>query len=888
MAAIRRFLRLRRDRRGVEQAVDDEVAFHLEMRARALEHAGLSPDAAIAQARAEFGDLDEARRELTEIGRRREARIAVAEWCRDAVIDARVAIRSYRRQPHFTIVAMFTLALGIGGTTAMFSVVNAVLLRPLPYDAPDRLVLVRETHESNVGQRPEASYPDYLDLRARRDLFVSVEAYDETNVTVSDATGGEMVRGARVTSGFFAMLGARPVLGLSFTEEDDVPGGTNAVVLGHAFWTRRFGADPRVVGRTVAIDHVPYVVRGILPSSFYFQPAGDADLWLPIGRSAEVRSQRFNRWLNVVARLKSGVTVEGAGRRMVDVMRTLASQYPETNSGRGATVTSLRDDAIADIGRPLVVLFGAVALVLLVACANVASLTVARTVERAREMAVRSAMGASRARIVRQLLVEHVVLAIAGGAAGAWMAATIVPLSLTTIPDAAFDRTPALHAASVDLAALAFSGAIAVLTALAFGIAPALLASRAAANDALRASGRVGAGRLHHRLRDTIVTAEIGMTFVILVAAALMGRSLLALLRLDAGFTTEHVATVRVALSGPEYATGQRQQRFFEDVLARARTLPGVQGTGAISSPPLQGAGANWFRVDGEPLPDPGARPEATMRAVAGDYFRVLGIPVVQGRALTSRDDTASAYAIVINELLARRLFGTRGALGRRLRIYGWQDSAWTIVGVVGDVRTDRLDTPAPPTLYYSHLQGPANRMTVVARVADDRRAVATLRRVISEVDPSVAVYSSGTIADLVRRSPAVSSRRSVMILFATFALTALGLALVGVYGVLAHAVTQRSREIAIRGALGATHADVVALIIRDALRLAVAGIALGAAAALVFTRSLSGLLYGVTPGDAVTYALVALVLAVVCTTASWLPARRACRVDPAFALRSD
>ena len=813
----------------------------------------------------------------------------MTNWFLEGVADARIAVRSYRRQPRFTIVALLTLALGIGGTTAMFSVVNAVLLRQPPLPAPERLVLVRETHAGDVRTNPSASYPDYQDLRSRHDLFANVEGYDGTNVTVSDAGAAEMVRGARVTWGFFDMLGVRPARGRSFTVEDDIPGGTNAVIVSDGFWRRHFGAAPDVVGRATMINGVPYVVRGVLPPGFYLAFAGDADLWLPIDRSAETRTQRFNRWLNVVARLRDGVTLDVARSQTTDVMRALEAQYPETNTGRGAMMTSIHEDAIAEIGRPVVLLFGAVALVLLIACANVASLTVARSLERAREIAIRGAIGASRARIVRQLLVEHVVLALAGGAVGAWMASVLIPILLAKIPDAMFDRAPALRVVSVDLTALAFAGGIAVLTAVSFGLAPALVASGKSANETLRSGGRVGSSRAQHRLRDSIVTAEIAMTFVILVAAVLMGRSVVALLGLDAGFTAEHVATVRVALSGPSYQSGQRQQQFFENALERVRALPGVEGAGAISQPPLGGSGANWFRVDGEPVPSPSERPEAKLRAVAGDYFRTLRIPILHGRPLTARDDTTSAYAMVINESLARRLFGSAGsALGRRLRVYGWQDSAWTIVGVAGDVKTDRLDAPAPPTIYYSHLQGPANRMTVLARIAGDRQAIGALQRTISEVDPGAAVYGGGTMGDLVQRSPAVSSRQSVMVVFTTFAVTALGLALVGVYGVLTHGVSQRSREIAIRGALGATHTDVIALVVRDATRFAAAGIALGVAAALAITRSLSALLYGVTSADAMTYGLVAVVLAVVCVTVSWLPARRAARVDPALALRAD
>ena len=485
----------------------------------------------------------------------------MTDWFLDAIADARIAIRSYRRQPRFTIVSLLTLALGIGGTTAMFSVVNAVLLRPPPLPAPQRLVLVRETHASDVHTNPSASYPDYQDLRSKHDLFASVEGYDGTNVTVSDAGVAEMVRGARITWGFFDMLGVRPAIGRSFTVEDDVPRGTTAVIVTDGFWRRRFGADPDVVGHTMMINGVPHVVRGVLPQGFYFAPGGDADLWLPIDRSAETRTQRFNHWLNVVARLRDGVTIDVARSRTADVMRALEAQYPETNTGRGAIVTSLHEDAIAEIGRPVVVLFGAVALVLLIACANVASLTVARSLERAREIAIRGAVGASRGRIVRQLLVEHVVLAVAGGALGAWLASMLIPILLAKIPDAMFDRAPALRVVSVDFTAFAFAAGTAVFTAVAFGLAPALVASRKSASETLRSGGGTGIGRAHHRLRDSIVTAEIGMTFVILVAAVLMGRSVVALLGLNAGFTAEHVATVRVALSGPTYQSGERQQQ---------------------------------------------------------------------------------------------------------------------------------------------------------------------------------------------------------------------------------------------------------------------------------------------------------------------------------------
>jgi predicted permease len=452
-----------------------------------------------------------------------------------------------------------------------------------------------------------------------------------------------------------------------------------------------------------------------------------------------------------------------------------------------------------------------------------------------------------------------------------------------------FDRIPSLRDASVDLTALAFTFAVTVGTAVVFGLAPALLTSRRAAAEMLRSGSRAGVGLAQHRLRDALVTVEIALTLVLLVGAALLGHSLLALLQVNPGFVAERVATVRVALAGPAYADGVRQQRFFEDLLARVRTLPGVEQSGAISNLPLQGGGSDAFRVEGAPPSSAAERPEAITRSVAGGYFSALRIPVLQGRPLDARDNLTGAGAVVVNASLARRLFGTRSALGERLRFFGRRDSAWTIVGVVGDVKTGRLDQPAVPTIYSSHLQVPENRMSIVARTRGDAAALVTaIRREVNALDPSVAVFSSGTMAEQIARSPAVSSRRYPLVLLGAFAAVALLLAISGVYGVIAYAVTQRAREIAIRIALGAGSRDVFALVMRAAFRVVGAGIMLGTVIAYLATRTLSSLLYGVTAADRSTYGSAALLLIVVGAVASYLPARRATQLDPATSLRSE
>jgi predicted permease len=861
--------------------VHEEMAYHLELATAENVRRGMSPSEARRQARLASGGLTIAAEAVHD---RRGL-----PWVEALLGDVRYAVRTLRRSPAFTVVAVLTLALGIGANTAIFSVVNAVLFRPLPYVRPDRLVNVWETKGGDVSIHSGASYPDLLDWRRERSLFASVEAYDETNVTVGSADGGDMVGGARVTSGFFTMLGVAPLYGRSFGADDDASGGTLSVILSHGFWTRQFAADPAVVGRTLTVDGTPLEIRGVLPPQFNFAPAGDADLWLPIGRSDEVRAQRANRWLKVVGRLREGVTVDRARHRMDDVMRALTVEYPETNVNRGAMVAPLRDEITAGVDRPLLVLFGAVGIVLLIASANVAGLVLTRSIERGREIALRGALGASRARLVSQLVTESIVLALAGAALGTWMAAGAVRLLVDAIPPAMFERIPSLRGASVDLTALAFTMATTVGTAVVFGLAPAVLTSRRSAAELLRSGSRAGVGRAQRRLRDGLVIAEIALTLVLLVGASLMGRSLFTLLHVDPGFVAERVATARIALAGPAYSLGARQQRFFEDLLTRVRALPGVEASGAISNLPLQGGGRTTFRVDGAATPSVAERPEATIRTVAAEYFRALRIPLVHGRHLDTRDDRPGAYAVVINASLARRLFGSRPAVGERLRFYEGPDSAWTIVGVVGDVKTGRLDEPAAPTIYYSHLQQPANRMTVVARTGGDPASlIAAIRREVRALDPNVAVYAPGTMMEQVARSPAVYSRRYPLVLLGAFAAAALLLAISGVYGVIAYAVTQRAREIAIRMALGARSGDVLALVMRRGLRVVGVGILVGTVIAFLAARALSSLLYGITTADRSAYGATWGLLLVVGALASYLPARRAMRLDPATLLRSE
>jgi putative ABC transport system permease protein len=890
MKGIRRLFRLASDARRIDAEVDDELRFHVESRADDLAARGHAREAAIAMARREFGDLDAARDELAAIDRRRATKTARADWWSDLRQDARIAVRGFARQPGFTIVALLTLALGIGANGTIFSVVEAVLIRPLPYRDSDRLVHLWETKLNDPADISEASYPDFLDWRREADIFTHVEGYDETNVTIGDDAGAERARGGRVTPGFFRMLGVEPILGRSFRDDDDVLGSSAFVILSHHIWQRRYGGDRAVVGRSIQIDGAPVTIVGVLPRDFRFAPVGDADLWFTPGRSAQTRGERFNHWLRVVGRLHGGVTVDQARGQMSVVMNRLAAQYPETNSGRGIRIVSLRDEIVGPVQPVVTALLGAVVILLLIACANVASLVLARSIERGSEIAVRTALGASRQRLVRQLTTESLLLALAGGILGAWVAMLGVRFLVSAMPASLLDQMPHLYDVRVNGMVLWYTAAVTGVAGLAFGVAPAVYVSRGSGAELLRSAGRGNVSvRGRQRTRDALVAIEIACALVLVVGASLMARSLTSLLRVDPGFVAHRVVTGRIALAGPQYEDEGRQQRYFEELLARVRALPGVEVAGAVSSPPLQGGGTNTFRVEGEPEPPAAARPEATMRGVAGDYFRTLNISLVAGRVLSSRDDTTAMPAMMINESLARRLFGDRSALGGKLRFYAFPESAWTIIGVVGDVKTGSLDAPVPPTIYYSHLQGAANRMNIMARTSGDPDALAlAMARITRAMDAGVPIYSVATMDQQISGSSAVLARRYPLLLIGVFAVAALVLSIVGVYGVIAYSVAQRTRELALRIALGATTANVTSLVMKRGVALAATGLLLGIPAALVLTRFMSSMLYGVSSADPLTYGAAALGITAIALAGCYLPARRAADVDPATALRSE
>jgi predicted permease len=893
---IRRALRVSFGAKSVNRAVTDEIEFHLDARVRDLMARGVTEPEARTTAIHEFGDVGAARVELAQIDRRIVRRAARSEWWADVRRDVMVSVRAFGRQPVLTAAMLVTLALGIGANAAIFTVVRSALLAPLPYDRPDRLVHLWQTRAAD-DERMEASYPDFLDWRASARTFAQLEGYDPTNVTIAVGDVPARIQGGRVTSGFFSMLGVHASLGRVFFDGDDSPGAPRIVVISHGFWRRQYGSDPRVVGRALVIDNAPYEIVGVLPERFQFAPIGVTDIWVPLGRSAETRAERFNHWLNVVGRLRDGVTVEDAGRDLALVMQRLSSQYPETNARRSAIAVPLRDAIVGDVRPLLLLLSGAVTLVLVIACANVAGLLLARSISRSREMAIRTALGASRGRLVRQMLTESIVLSVAGGALAAWLAAAGARLLVAAIPEGMRRGMPYWENVRLDATTLFYTMAVAVSTGLVFGVLPAMTASRGPVTELLRRGGRgVAGGRT--RLRDVLVAGEIALTIVLLVGSGLLVRSLRELLRVNPGFDASQVMTARIALAGPRYSTDAALRHFFGDVIARVSAAPGVAAVGAVSNLPLNGGGTNTFRVSGLPEPAASARPEATMRAVAGDYFGAMGIRVVDGRAFTLRDDSAATPAIIINESLAKQLLGPGQSVGARLRFDAFPEREWEIVGVVADVKTGRLDAAAPPTIYYSQLQAPENRMSLAVRLVcpvvktagscTEIAVAAMIRRAVVASDQNVPVYDVAPMRQQLVDSPAVFARRYPLLLLGLFAGTALVLAVVGLYGVISYSVAQRAREFGIRAALGATPGAIRRSVLQRASIVAGCGIVVGVPTAFAASGVMRGMLYGVKAADPLTYAGACGLLALVALVASWIPARRATRIDPTVALGTD
>jgi len=876
----------------VDADVDAELQFHLEMRARDFERRGLPPDDAQRAARERFGDVDRIGGVLRAHDYRRERQTQRREYMSDLTQDLRFGMRSLRRAPGFTAVAVLTLALGIGATTAIYSVVNGVVLRPLPYPDPDRITMVWMDNQRMGMSEDIHSAANLADYRAQNQVFEAIAAYSPRGYNV---TGGcpeatcepQRIMSAAASAELFPVLGVRPLLGRVFTAEEEVQGRDAVVVIGYGLWARQFGLRPDAVGSTLQLNGRSYTILGVMPRDFAY-PSRETELWMPLALSPEDRTSRNGFWLWAVGRLKPGVPLERAQADMAEINRRMQEQFPSLRDYGVKLVPLPRQVVGPSLRTALWVMLGAVAAVLLIACANVANLMLSRAAVREREVGVRLALGASRTRLVRQLLTESVLLSLVGGALGVALAWGGLRLLTGLAPS----DVPRLDQVRIDAPALVVTLGVAVLTGVLFGLVPALQASSPNLAGSLRDAGGRGAtgGQRGNQLRRLLAAAQVALVVVLLTGAGLLIRSFLQLQQVDLGFRPDNLLTMRVALPGAKYPPPQRVP-FYDALVERLRAVPGVQGVGAISDIFLSKTpNSTTFTIEGRPRTRDLENTEIPFDAVTPDYFRAMGIALVRGRTFTADDGRDSTpLVVIINEAMAKRFWPGENPVGRRFK-YGGENSRgpWvTIVGVVGDMRRTGVDSPVRYETFLPLRSQPSSQMTFVVRTAGDPLASApALRAAVRAGDPSLPVYDVKSMDQLL--SNQVAQRRFSMALLGTFAGLALVLGLVGVYGVTSYLVAQRTREVGLRLALGAQPRTVVRMVVRQGMVVAALGVAAGLIGSVALTRLMAGLLYQVSPTDVVTLGVVTATLAGATLLANYIPARRAARVDPLVALRNE
>jgi putative ABC transport system permease protein len=803
------------------------------------------------------------------------------------------------KNPGVTVIVIIALALGIGANTAIFSVVNAVLIRPLPYDESERLIFLNE--KSAVLDEMSISYPNFLDWRAHNQTFEKMGVYNRASYNLTGAGEAERITTGQVSADLFSVLRVNALHGRVFTNEEDQPGGTPVVVLSYGLWQRRFGGQTSILNQAITLNGKSYTVIGVMPEKYAYPSR--VEMWVPVGQLSDQQSwkSRGNHpGLYGVARLKPGATFEQADADMNTLAANLEKQYPDTNAGTSVRLRPLLEIFVVDVRRALWVIFGAVGFVLLIACANIANLLLARATARKKEMAIRTAVGASRWRIARQLLTESILLSLIGGGIGLVLARWGVDLILYVSPNA----IPRSREIGLDWKVLAFTAGISFLTGILFGLIPAIQAGEVDVHETLKETGRGTSGR--QWLRSSLVVVEVATTLVLLIGAGLMIRSFYMLQKVDPGFSHEHLTSFSVALPEKKYATVEARASFYNRLLENIRALPGVESAAAASGLPLGNNGwQTGFIIEGQPVPPREQTPLMEACLVTPDYFKAMNIPVLRGRVFTDRDDRshlagrdlsklnedqrdiAGINSIVIDEEFARRYWPNEDPVGKRVRIGRAADApSLEVLGVVGRVKMESLNQNSDRVQgYFAFEQNAADGMTVIIKGASDpNQLISSVRGAVKEIDPEQPIYNPRTMDDI--RAESVAPERLNLTLLSLFASIALVLAIVGIYGVMSYSVTQRTHEIGIRMAIGARPLDVFKMILGHGMKLALIGVALGLVGAFLLTRLMASMLFGVEPTDAMTFGGLSALLITIALLACYLPGRRATKVEPTISLR--
>ena len=802
--------------------------------------------------------------------------------------DIRYSLRSLLKHPGFTAVVVATLAVGIAANTTIFSTVDALLLHPFSFPNQERLLVLWEQNPAVGTVRGSVAPGNFTDWREQNKTCEQLVAIDQLSFDLSDGAHPERFPGYGVTQGFFDALGVKAAQGRTFLPEESEPGREQVVVLKNSFWQERFDGDPKIVGKTITLNRKPFTVVGVMPSDFNY-PYNAGVMWTPLLFDRDEQHDRQSHYLRIIGLLKPGVTKGQAQAELHAIAKRAQAQFPETNSGRDVGVVTLTDDAVRGARTGVPILMGAVVFVLLIACANVANLLLVRAVARQRETAVRLALGASRARIIRQALTESAILGILGGTIGLFISVWAIEALARGIPEDYSRFIPGWNRLGINLNVLFFTFAVSMLAGMVAGLAPVWHSTRTNLNEALKAGGRGDSGRAgHSRIRSTLVVAEVALSLILLVGAGLMVRSFIAMQRADLGIKPENVLAMQISLPRDSYEDKNKRRDFYQQLLGRVGAMPGIMNSGVVSIVPFSSSdNSNTFQVVGQAPFTKGAEPYVEIRVATPGYFDAIGTSLRGGRLFTAQDDAKAGRVILVNETFATKYLPGQRPIGQRLELGGDEKEIHEIIGVVADVKNDDLDEQPDPTAYLPYSQNSYLTMNLIIRgTQDPTRMVSGVRSEVHALDPALPVSNVKTISQMIYER--VSPKRLMTYILAVFALCALLLASVGIYGVMSYAVSQRTQEIGIRMALGARTADVLKLVVSNGMKLTLIGVVIGLAGAFALTRFLENLLFHITPTDRVTFIAVATALIVVALLASYVPARRATKVDPLVALRDE